>query len=54
MTNLQNTDDTVVIDVQNVKKKFRSYQDKATSFKERFINPARGKHEDVMVLSAFR
>ena len=50
MTNLQNTDDTVVIDVQNVKKKFRSYQDKATSFKERFINPARGKHEDVMVL----
>ena len=50
MANLQNTDDTIVIDVQNVKKKFRSYQDKATSFKERFINPSRGKHEDVMVL----
>lgn len=50
MANLQNTDDSIVIDVQNVKKKFRSYQDKATSFKERFINPSRGKHEDVMVL----
>lgn len=50
MANLQNTDDSVAIDVQNVKKKFRSYQDKATSFKERFVNPSRGKHEDVMVL----
>ncbi len=40
----------VVIEVKNVKKKFRSYQDKATSFKERFVNPSRGKHEDIMVL----
>lgn len=40
----------VAISVQNVKKTFKSYQDKATSFKERFINPSRGKHEDVMVL----
>lgn len=39
-----------VIQVKNVKKSFKSYQDKATSFKERFVNPSRGKHEDVMVL----
>lgn len=40
----------ITIEVKDVKKKFRSYQDKATSFKERFVNPSRGKHEDVMVL----
>lgn len=40
----------ISIEVMDVKKKFRSYQDKATSFKERFVNPSRGKHEDVMVL----
>lgn len=40
----------VVIRVDNVKKSFKSYKDKATSFKERFVNPSRGKHEDVMVL----
>lgn len=40
----------IVIQVQNVKKKFKSYIDKATSFKERFVNPSRGKHEEVMVL----
>ena len=40
----------IVISVQNVKKNFKSYKDKATSFKERFVNPSRGKHEDVMVL----
>ena len=40
----------IAIEVVDVKKKFRSYQDKATSFKERFVNPSRGKHEDVMVL----
>ena len=40
----------VVILVDNVKKSFKSYKDKATSFKERFVNPSRGKHEDVMVL----
>lgn len=40
----------VVIEVKDVKKKFKSYQDKATSFKERFVNPSRSKHEDVMVL----
>lgn len=39
-----------VIDVENIKKKFRSYQDKATSFKERFVNPSRRKHEDIWVL----
>ena len=49
MSNSVNKDE-VAISVQNVKKTFRSYQDKATSFKERFINPSRGKHEDVMVL----
>ena len=40
----------VVIHVQDVKKNFKSYLDKASSFKERFINPSRGKHEDVQVL----
>ena len=40
----------ITIEVKDVKKKFKSYQDKATSFKERFVNPSRGKHEDVMVL----
>ena len=40
----------VVIRVDNVKKSFKSYKDKATSFKERFVNTSRGKHEDVMVL----
>ena len=28
----------VVIRVDNVKKSFKSYKDKATSFKERFVN----------------
>lgn len=46
----KNANDEVVIEVTNVKKKFRSYQDKATSFKERFVNPSRTKHEDIMVL----
>ena len=41
----------VVIEVINVKKKFKSYQDKASSLKERFIKPSRSKHEDVMVLN---
>lgn len=41
----------VVIEVNSVKKKFRSYQDKALSLKERFISPSRLKHEDVMVLN---
>lgn len=40
----------ITIEVIDVKKKFKSYQDKATSFKERFVHPSRGKHEDVMVL----
>lgn len=40
----------VVIRVDNIKKNFKSYKDKATSFKERFVNPSRGKHEDVVVL----
>ena len=51
MKDFQNTDNReVAIEVIDIKKKFRSYQDKATSFKERFVNPSRGKHEDVMVL----
>lgn len=41
----------VVIEVENVEKKFRSYQDKAASLKERFINPSRSRHEDVAVLN---
>ena len=48
--NIVTSDRDVVIDVINVKKKFKSYQDKASTFKERFIRPSRGKHEDVMVL----
>lgn len=40
----------IVIEVRDVKKQFKSYRDKATSFKERFVNPARGRHENVMVL----
>lgn len=40
----------VAIEVSGVKKKFRSYQDKAVSLKERFVNPSRSKHEDIMVL----
>lgn len=48
--NIVTSDRDVVIDVINVKKRFKSYQDKASTFKERFIRPSRGKHEDVMVL----
>lgn len=40
----------IVIEVTDVKKKFKSYQDKAVSLKERFVNPSRSKHEDIMVL----
>lgn len=40
----------IVIDVKDVKKMFKSYRDKASSFKERFVNPTRGRHENVMVL----
>lgn len=40
----------IVISVQNVKKSFKSYEDKAHSFKERFIHPSRGRHKDIMVL----
>ena len=39
MTNLQNTDDTVVIDVQNVKKKFRSYQDRLLHLRSVLLIP---------------
>lgn len=46
---LANSQD-IVIEVSSVKKKFRSYQDKAFSLKERFVNPSRTKHEDIMVL----
>lgn len=40
----------IVIDVKDVKKQFKSYKDKAFSFKERFVNPSRNKHENVKVL----
>lgn len=40
----------VVIEVKDIKKSFKSYKDKANSFKERFVNPSRGKHEENMVL----
>lgn len=40
----------IVISMQNVKKNFRAYEDKANSFKERFINPSRAKHKDISVL----
>ena len=46
-----NNGSDVAIEVIDVKKKFKSYQDKASSFKERFINPSRTKHEDVWVLN---
>ncbi len=40
----------IAIDVDNVRKRFRSYQDKAASLKERFISPSRTRHKDVTVL----
>lgn len=40
----------IAIEVTDVRKKFRSYRDKATTLKERFLNPSRGRHEDVTVL----
>lgn len=40
----------IAIEVKNVKKYFKSYQDKAFSFKERFVNPSRNKYEEVQVL----
>lgn len=49
MDNLQQNQD-FAIEVIDVKKSFRSYKDKATSLKERFLNPSRNKHKDVMVL----
>ena len=39
------------IEVRDLKMKFKSFQDKASSFKERFVNPSRGKHEDTWVLN---
>ena len=35
---------SVVIEVSDVRKNFKSYQDKAVSLKERFINPSLSKH----------
>lgn len=40
----------IVIDVRDVKKNFKSYRDKASSLKERFVSPSRSRHEDVTVL----
>lgn len=51
MDGIQNTDGReIVIRVKDVRKKFKSYKDKATSLKERFVNPSRGSHEEIMVL----
>lgn len=46
----ENIDRDITICVKNVEKKFRAYEDKAQSFKERFISPSRGKHKDILVL----
>ncbi len=40
----------IAIEVSDVKKKFKSYADKAGSLKERFLRPNSGKHDDVWVL----
>ena len=48
---MENRQNENAIEVKAVKKKFKSYQDKANSFKERFLHPSRGKHEDVWVLN---
>lgn len=40
----------IVISAKNIKKSFKSYEDKAHSFKEWFIKPSRGKHKNVRVL----
>lgn len=51
MNSSRETEDrAVVINVKSIKKNFKSYEDKAHSFKERFINPSRGKHKDITVL----
>lgn len=47
---MDNVQQELSIEVSNVKKSFKSYMDKATSLKERFLNPSRVKHKDVMVL----
>lgn len=44
------SDQETAIEAVNVKKKFKSYKDKAYTIKERFVNPSRGKHENTMVL----
>lgn len=48
MENVNNEE--IAIEVKDVKKHFRSYKDKASSFKERFVNPSRNKYEEVQVL----
>lgn len=40
----------IAIEVAGVRKRFKSYQDKASSLKERFISPSRTRHRDVTVL----
>ena len=44
----------VVIDVRNVKKKFRIYKDRGNTLKERLLFAARRKHEDHQVLKGIR
>ncbi len=39
-----------VIEVKDVKKRFKSYTDKAFTLKERLIRPSRNMHEDIWVL----
>lgn len=46
----KNQTEEIAIEVKNVKKYFKSYMDKASSFKERFVNPSRNKYEEVQVL----
>jgi ABC-2 type transport system ATP-binding protein len=41
----------IAIQVSHVKKKFKSYADKATSLKERFLRPSSRKHEEIWVLN---
>ena len=44
------TDASVVIDVRDVKKKFRVYTDRGNTLKERLLFAARRKHQDHWVL----
>ena len=47
---METVETPVVIDVQNVKKKFRVYRDRGNTLKEQLLFAGRRKHEDHMVL----